>query len=110
MKTPAGMDCAFYYEDFRRGAEVQECRAERAPRSAEWRPCDCGRCAVPRILVANGSALLRLVIDIRPGVLGVGRRVDVTASCARHGAIADPYVGCPVCNAEADAILRNALG
>lgn len=110
MKTPAGAPCAFYYEDFRRGADIQECRADKSPHSAEWQPGDCARCAVPGILVANGSPFLRLRIDIRPGVLRIGRRVDVEARCHRHGPIADPHVGCGVCNAEADEILREALG
>jgi len=110
MNTPAGAPCAYYYEDFRRGADIQECRADTSPHSAEWQPGDCARCPVPGILAANGSPFLRLRIDIRPGFLRMGRHVDVEARCHRHGPIADPHVGCRVCNTEADELLREALG
>lgn len=110
MITPAGAECAFYYEDFARGAHRRECRAVRGPRSAMWQPEDCARCAVPGILAANGSPHLELRITISAGVLGIGRRVHVDAWCALHGLIeSDPRAGCPACNAEADELLRAAL-
>lgn len=111
MITPAGAECTFYYEDFQRGASLQECRVQKHPRSADWQPSDCGRCAIPGILAANGSPYLDLRITIRTGLLGIGRRVDVEAWCTRHGLIVgDPHVGCPGCNAQADELLRDALG
>lgn len=110
MITPAGAECAFYYEDFARGAERRECRAVRGRRSTAWQPGDCARCAVPGILTANGSPHLELRITIGVGILGVGRRVHVDAWCALHGLIeTDPRVGCPACNAAADELLRAAL-
>ena len=110
MITPGGAECALYYEDFRRGANVQECRAARDPRSADWQPSDCARCPVPGILAANGSPHLELRLDVRPGMLGFGRRVEVEALCSLHGPIGgDPHAGCPVCNAEADELLKRAF-
>jgi hypothetical protein len=108
--TPAQSECPYYYEDFARGASRQECRIQKDPRTAPWQPSDCARCAVPGIIAANGSPHLELRINIRTGVLGVGGRVLVEAWCGLHGPIAgDPHVGCPVCNAEADELLRSAL-
>jgi hypothetical protein len=110
MRTPAGAECALYYEDLARGAERRECRAGKSPRGALWRPEDCARCSVPGILAANGSPHLELRIAIRPGIVGLGRSIEVEAWCMLHGPIiADPRVGCPACNAEADEILRRAL-
>jgi hypothetical protein len=96
VRTPDGRPCDLYYEDFARDVlQRQECRAARAPRSAEWRPDVCAHCAVPDILLANGSPDLRLTIDIRRRML-LGVKVTVTARCARHDiVIPDPYVGCP---------------
>lgn len=102
MKTPAGKECPEYYADFHRGRNIQECRlAKRNPRSAPWHPGDCARCPVPAILQANASENLRLTLTIKPGFLGLGRSLNVTATCAKHEVpIEDPYVGCPACNAE----------
>lgn len=111
MITPAGAECAHYYEDFQRGASRQECRIPKHPRSAAWQPSDCARCEVPGILAANGSPHLELRLMIRAGMLGIGRRVEVEAWCALHGPIdQDPHIGCPQCNQEADALLKDALG
>ncbi|MDZ4167631.1 MAG: hypothetical protein U1E08_08055 [Coriobacteriia bacterium] len=110
MMTPGGAECAMYYEDFRRGASVQECRAGTDPRSADWQPTDCARCPVPEILAANGSPYLDVRITVRPGMLGFGRRVDVEVWCSLHGPIGgDPRTGCVMCNAEADDLLQRAF-
>lgn len=109
MRTPAGAECTFYYEDFARGLERQECRAPKAPGSAKWRPADCAGCPVPPILGANGSPYLELLLNVRPGLLGIGRRVAVTARCSLHGTVSDPIAGCVACNAEANVLLRDAL-
>lgn len=97
MRTPAGTECRYYYQDFHRGRDVQECRNIKAnPSSLPWRPSDCSRCPVPAILNANSSPDLALNITVKPVMLGLGRRIEVTAFCTRHNiAIEDPYVGCP---------------
>lgn len=103
MRTPAGKECRYYYEDFHRGRSLQECRLIQAnPASPPWRPRDCFNCTVPAILLANGSPHLVLRGTVRQGFLGlVGRRVEVRAFCSKHQIpIEDPYVGCPLCNAE----------
>lgn len=110
MITPAGSECAFYYQDFARGANRQECRAQYHPKSAAWQPSDCARCPVPEILAANGSPYLELRLSIHAGMLGVGRRIEVDVWCSAHGPITtDPLVGCVECNADADELLRRAL-
>jgi hypothetical protein len=110
MINPAGAECAYYYEDFQRGANRQECRALDEVRSSAWQPSDCARCPVPTVLAANGSPLLRLAVTIRPGVLGIGRRLLVEARCTEHGVITtDPRAGCEECNAQADELLRRVF-
>ena len=110
MITPAGDECTYYYEDFARDASRQECRAAKAPRSAEWQPGDCKGCPVPAILAANGSPYLEIRIAIGGRKLRGGRRVTAEAWCSLHGPIAgDPRVGCPECNSEANDLLRRAF-
>lgn len=102
MRTPAGKECRYYYEDFHRGRELQECRLiNQNPESLPWRPFLCARCSVPDILNANASPNLELELTVKPVLLGLGRRLEVKAACSRHNrAIEDPHVGCPECNAE----------
>ncbi len=66
-----------------------------------WKPSDCSHCLIPDILWANASEYLALHAEIKLGVLGIGRRIAVTAWCTKHDReIADPYVGCTLCVQE----------
>lgn len=110
MITPAGADCPLYYEDFARGASVQECRAAKAPGSQTWRPADCAACPVPSIRAANGSDWLALSISIVRRPARRARRVDVSAWCTLHELpVPDPIVGCSECNAASEELLRRAF-
>lgn len=102
MRTPAGKECKFYFADYNRGRDLQECRLIQAnPESLPWRPKDCVRCPVPDILNANASPDLSLTLTVKPQLLGLGRRLDVKASCLKHHVpVEDPFVGCPQCIAE----------
>ncbi|MBA3874051.1 MAG: hypothetical protein ABI970_00795 [Chloroflexota bacterium] len=102
MRTPAGKECPHYHEDFHRGRNIQECRlANQNPESIRWKPTDCKMCQVPEILNANASQYLELKLTIKPKLLGLGRQIEIKASCVKHRIdIEDPYVGCPKCNAE----------
>jgi hypothetical protein len=113
MRTPVGKECRHYYEDFHRGRDVQECRLIQAnPASLRWRPSHCKQCPVPDILNANSSPDLQLQLTVKPRMLGLGRQMEVTASCLKHHVpIEDPFVGCPRCNAERPGldVFRQAL-
>jgi hypothetical protein len=42
-----------------------------------------------------------LTLTIKRGLLGIGRNLQVTASCQKHNVpIEEPPVGCPQCSAE----------
>ena len=107
MMTPAGKPCPFYYEDFNRGRNTQECRlVQENPESLPWRPKDCFKCPVPDILRANASPEMRLKLTVKPALLGFVRQLKVEAWCTRHDIpIENPYVGCPL-DAEENEGLR----
>jgi hypothetical protein len=113
MRTPAGKECRYYYEDFHRGREMQECRLLKAnAESMPWHPSDCARCPIPEILNANASKNLDLKLTIRPKLLGLRRELEVQASCLKHETpIEDAFVGCHQCNAERPGLdlFRQAL-
>jgi hypothetical protein len=113
MRTPAGNECRYYYQDFNRGRELQECRLIKSnPESMRWHPSDCSRCPIPDILNANASKNLELKLAIKPKLLGLRRELVVEAYCLKHQIpIEDAFVGCPECNAERPGLdlFRQAL-
>ncbi len=102
MRTPAGKECKFYYADYNRGRDLNECRLVKTnPESLPWNQNICAMCSVPDILNANSSPNLELKLTIKPRLLGLGRKLELEAWCVKHRLpIEDPYVGCPQCNAE----------
>lgn len=101
MRTPAGTECRFYYEDFHRGRQTQECRLIKGnTRSLPWTPALCAKCRVPDVLRANGSPDLRLELTVRKR-FGLFTTLDLTGYCGRHGrAVVDLMRGCEACAAE----------
>jgi hypothetical protein len=108
MRTPAGSECRFYYEDFYRGSSLQECRLlSRNPRSRPWEPRLCDRCPVPGILRANACPNMVLEAKAVRRWFNLVNRVEVYAVCTKHQVeVADPHVGCGHCHPEALTLLR----
>ncbi|MCP4536545.1 MAG: hypothetical protein GY832_05310 [Chloroflexi bacterium] len=106
MRTPAGTECAHYYEDFYRGRATQECRLiERNPRSEPWKPTMCARCPVPGILRANACPNMVLEVRAIRRWFGLVRRIEVYAVCTKHQLeVNDPHVGCGHCHPQAATI------
>ncbi len=102
MITPAGQECRYYYEDYFRGRERQECRLiAQNPQSEPWRPELCKTCPVPGILRANACPNLVLEGLVHKGFLGLSRRVEVSAVCSKYLVqVAEPHVGCGHCHEE----------
>lgn len=102
MITPAGEECRYYYTDYYRGREKQECRLlAQNPDSEPWRPALCKHCPVPGILRAN--ACLHLVLEGRvdKGFLGINSRVQITAVCSKYVVeVLQPAVGCGHCHED----------
>ena len=74
MKTPANKECKFYYADFHRGRNVQECRLiGKNPESKPWQPKHCNICQVPDILRANSSDSLKLEATVESKWFGFRR-------------------------------------
>lgn len=109
MRTPAGTECPYYYEDFHRGRSVQECRLiERNPDSEPWEPQLCSHCPVPGILRVNACPNMVLEAEVVRRWLGLVRRVEVYAVCTEYQVeVEDPYVGCGHCHPEAEMILNS---
>jgi hypothetical protein len=97
MKTPAGRECKYFYGDYYRGREREECRL--LPEGM-WTPGLCQTCPVPRILDANACPYMRLSARVtRPLRAGFQRRVEVEAYCEKtHRRVDEPEIGCGECH------------
>lgn len=100
MITPAGTECPYYYEDFHRGRERQECRLiDRTPGGGRYTPDLCAKCRVPRIVLANACPNMVLEAEVVSGFLGLRRRVEISASCTRSlQTVEEPEIGCGQCH------------
>ncbi len=99
MRTPAGSECPFYYEDFFRGRDKRECRLVAPAAAHAWSPDLCALCRVPRIVLANACPRLVLEGRVVSGPLGIGRRMQIKASCTFTLAeVGEPEIGCGHCH------------
>jgi len=99
VRTPAGKECQYYYEDYFRGRETQECRLLSPAQAREWKPSICFRCPVPAILLANACPHLILSGEVRRGWFGLGARMRVSARCKLTARpVQEPHIGCGECH------------
>ncbi|MEM7031558.1 MAG: hypothetical protein AAF629_18500, partial [Chloroflexota bacterium] len=71
MKTPAGKECKYFFGDYHRGRNIEECRLLEKNRDSEpWKPSLCQTCPVPDILRQNASPNLILDGSVKKGFLG----------------------------------------
>jgi len=99
MRTPAGKECKYFYGDYYRGRNHEECRLLKAA-DERWSPDLCKTCPVPDIQLANACEFMQLYGRVtRPFSAAFQRRVQVTAFCEkteRH--VNEPHVGCGECH------------
>jgi hypothetical protein len=80
MKTPAGTECKYFYGDYYRGREHEECRLL----GATWTRDLCRTCPVPSIGRANACEFMVLNGEVtRPLAAAFQRRVKVTTYCEK---------------------------
>ncbi len=96
VKNPAGSECQYFYGDYYRGRQREECRLLRAA----WAPDLCRTCPIPSIVRANDCEYLRLSVTIERSLrTAFQRRVRVTPSCTKSGRSGfDPHLGCGECH------------
>jgi hypothetical protein len=96
MKTPAGTECKYFYGDYYRGRNREECRLI----GTDWAPGLCQTCPVPSISRANACEYLVLRGEvIRPLSNAFRRRVKVIPFCEKTQRTGfDPHIGCGECH------------
>ena len=99
MRTPAGIECPYFYGNYFRGKSQEECRLlSGANPPLRWTTDLCRTCPVPGIQRANACQHMSLRPQIT-SILGFRRRVQVTAYCRKTSQVVqEPHVGCGSCH------------
>jgi hypothetical protein len=99
MRTPAGKECKYFYGDYFRGRNQEECRLLKASAQV-WSADLCRTCPVPALLQANACEFLQYRgTVIRPVSALFQRRVQVNAHCQKTGRqVSEPQIGCGECH------------
>ena len=102
MSSSKPVNCRYFYADYHRGRDLEECRLiKRNPESRPWRRPLCDSCPVPGILLNTNCREIALEATVVKKLLVV-ERVEVYAVCARHMLeLRDPN-NCPKCAEEAE--------
>jgi len=98
MKTPAGQECDFFYGDYHRGREKEECRL--LERTAQlWKSELCFTCPVPAILQANACENMILEGFVERPFPFLKRKVRIEAFCRKTNRdVPEPHIGCGECH------------
>lgn len=104
MRTPYGNECPFFYGDYYRGKNHEECRLiVYKPGDPLWKSELCKNCPIPGIKRANACPTLTLSGKINKGFLGIGKHVEVSAFCTRSQTnVKSPEIGCGICHPIGD--------
>ena len=100
VKTPYGFECPYFFGDYYRGRDREECRLiDEKNGRARWDSSYCRNCPVPAIYRANACPNMVLTAQIIPGILGIGRRIEVRAFCTQSKTdVREPQIGCGNCH------------
>ncbi len=100
MRTPSGIDCPFFYGDYYRGKNVEECRLiGNKPSPHNWTPDLCATCPVPAIKRANACENMQLTPEIVRKFPFLKRSVKITAYCTKSQSLVTvPQIGCGQCH------------
>ncbi len=100
MRTPAGKECRFFFGDYYRGRQHEECRllgSENPP--LPWKPSLCATCPVPGILADNACQYLELLPRLARPFPFLQQHLQVMAYCTKSKERGfDPHVGCGICH------------
>lgn len=106
MRTPAGSECKYFYANYFRGRNHEECRliGNKQPPD-NWEPKICSNCPVPGILVANACPNMVLKGKIKRTIFGIKKFIEISAYCTKtNQVVAEPEIGCGECH-NIDAIM-----
>jgi hypothetical protein len=108
MITPAGKECRYFYGDYYRGKNHEECRLlSSALPLLPWQPKLCFKCPVPGILLANSCPHMQLKPSLKRPFPFSAEQIRVVAYCTKTGQdVQEPQIGCGECHQLPDVFLK----
>ena len=99
MRTPYGQECRYFFGDYFRGRNFEECRLITDSNSKNnWSTKICKTCPAAGILQANSCRHMQLSGVVKKD-FGFIKRMHVTASCDKSKSIVkEPHIGCGQCH------------
>jgi hypothetical protein len=98
MRTPYGKECRYFYGDYYRGKQHEECRLLDSA-DLSWDQKLCQHCPVPDILVANACTHMELTPRLEKRLLIFSPQVQIQAYCNKCDCdVEEPRVGCGQCH------------
>jgi len=109
MKNPAGVECHYFFGDYFRGRNREECRLlKSANPPINWDPKFCDNCPVPPIRRANSCEDMQLKPALKRPLPLMPKRVQITAYCRKtHQDVAEPHIGCGECHKLPEVFLAD---
>jgi hypothetical protein len=100
MRTPAGKECQYFYADYYRGRDKEECRLlSSALPTIVWKSDFCFTCPVPEILQANACPYLVLKPFLTRRFPFIKPQVKIEAYCTKTSrSVSEPHIGCGECH------------
>jgi len=100
MKTPFGVECKYFYGDYFRGKNIEECRLlNLSTGQGGWTSKLCKTCHAPQIQRSNGCEFMQLRGKVSGGFFGLSPRIEINAYCEKNQiAVKEPSLGCGSCH------------
>ena len=100
MNTPAGKECSYFYGDYYRGRDHEECRLlNSAMPPIQWKAEYCYTCPVPNIQLANACSHMVLEPRLVRSFPFIKQQVQVKSYCNKtKRSDFDPHIGCGECH------------
>lgn len=111
MRTPAGIECKYFYGDYYRGRVHEKCQLiGNFPPPNNWTPDLCKSCPIPDILQANACPNMVLTAKVWRPFYVFKRRVSVNAFCTKtQQAVTEPKIGCGQCHPMSQIFIEKSL-
>jgi hypothetical protein len=100
MRTPAGSECPYFYGNYHRGKDIEECRLiGNKPPPNNYTPDLCKTCPIPKYIQANSCPNLQYKAVVNNSILKRWRRVVISATCSKSNLVVkEPQIGCGQCH------------
>ena len=98
MKTPAGSECSYFFGDYHRGKNIEECRLLKDS-NLEWKAYLCQKCPVPKIIQANSCKNMRFSPKLKSPLFFMKPLVEISTYCVKCECdVKQPQIGCGQCH------------